>query len=236
VGEAATAAAAGFTWWISRTPSSHFSWAKLRIYAYDATLRHLQRRHANYLGSEIVFAPNEDTITVVDVSVKASPVQLSRTTYASSGYTHQGWLSEDQSTDFFGDETDECRINTKTFVMDVQDLNNPFWPVSTGPTLPLTTLRKRRLCLSATLPCRSSTVLKINDLSSASFSEIGFDILPSSDRPILMVLSVYPFLASGNVMCGIEQACLCFARTRLCRAGLRRERSLQRRRRLQQLS
>jgi hypothetical protein len=45
---------------------------------------------ANCLGVEICFCSSTETITVVDASVKASPVELSRTTYASSGYTHQG--------------------------------------------------------------------------------------------------------------------------------------------------
>lgn len=43
-------------------------------------------------------------------------------------HSHQGWLSEDQSHFVFGDETDErsFSLNTKTLVMNVISLTNPF--------------------------------------------------------------------------------------------------------------
>ena len=44
-------------------------------------------------GKEICMANNVDTLTIVDVTNKATPVMLSRTPYAGSGYTHQGWLT-----------------------------------------------------------------------------------------------------------------------------------------------
>ncbi|MGH2544035.1 MAG: choice-of-anchor B family protein, partial [Ardenticatenaceae bacterium] len=46
----------------------------------------------DYQGNEICFAANEDTLTIVDVTDKSAPLMLSRTPYAGSGYTHQGWL------------------------------------------------------------------------------------------------------------------------------------------------
>jgi choice-of-anchor B domain-containing protein len=181
-------------------------------YVHDANCVIYNGPDANYLDSEICFCSSTDTITVVDVSVKASPVELSRTTYASSGYTHQGWLSEDHKYLIFGDESDEQSqsINTKTLVMDVQDLNSPFLAGAYfGPTLAI----DHNLYVKDGFVYLASyraglRVLKINDLSSANFSEIGFfDIYPSSDSAnVNGAWSVYPFFTSGTVIVsGIEQ-------------------------------
>ena len=73
---------------------------------------------------------NEDTVTIVDVTNKSNPVELSRTTYSGVKYTHQGWLTEDHNTFIFGDEVDEY-INTDrekkttSYVLNVEDLENP---------------------------------------------------------------------------------------------------------------
>ena len=40
-----------------------------------------------YSGKELCFCSNEDTITIVDVTTKSAPIQLSRTTYPSDGYS-----------------------------------------------------------------------------------------------------------------------------------------------------
>ena len=37
-------------------------------------------------------------MTIIDVTDKAHPYQISRTPYSGSGYTHQGWLTADQKT------------------------------------------------------------------------------------------------------------------------------------------
>jgi choice-of-anchor B domain-containing protein len=165
-----------------------------------------------YFGREICFCANEDTITIVDVTNKASPVQVSRTGYASSGYTHQGWLSEDHKYFIFGDETDELSqgISTKTLVMDVQALGSPSLAGDYfGPTLSI----DHNLYVKNGLVYLSSytaglRVLKIDDLSTASFTEIGFfDIYPASDSATFNgAWSVYPFFESGTVIVsGIEQ-------------------------------
>src|SRR5919205_1291851 len=80
-------------------------------------------------GREICFSSNEDTLTIVDVTNKSAPLQLSRTTYAGVGYTHQGWLTGDQKTFLINDELDEQNFalpKNRTFVWDVSDLDAPF--------------------------------------------------------------------------------------------------------------
>ena len=63
-----------------------------------------------------------------------TPVQISRTGYAGSAYTHQGWLTEAHNHFLMDDELDETSYgqNTRTYIWDVSDLDNPvvsgFWP------------------------------------------------------------------------------------------------------------
>jgi choice-of-anchor B domain-containing protein len=78
-------------------------------------------------GKEICFASNEDTLTIVDVTNKSAPVQLSRTSYPRSGYTHQGWLTENHRYFVLDDELDEeiYGHNTLTRFFSVADLDAP---------------------------------------------------------------------------------------------------------------
>lgn len=57
-------------------------------YTHDAQCVIYNGPDAAHQGKEICFNSNEDTLTIVDVSNKSAPVQLSRTGYAGSGYTH----------------------------------------------------------------------------------------------------------------------------------------------------
>ncbi len=74
-------------------------------------------------GKEICVASNEDTITIVDVSDKANPVQLGRIGYPTSGYIHQGWLDQEHRYFYQNDELDGGP--TRTLIWDLADLDNP---------------------------------------------------------------------------------------------------------------
>ena len=88
-----------------------------------------------YTGRELCFNSNgieynlngENYLSIVDVTDKSNPVTLSRLQYDGSGYSHQGWLTEDQAYFLHGDEGDEilAGVNTTTRVWDVSDLENP---------------------------------------------------------------------------------------------------------------
>ena len=80
-----------------------------------------------YHGREICFNSNEDTLTIVDVSDKLEQVQLSRTGYDGSAYTHQGWLTEDQRFFLVNDEGDEAAFGhpTRTWIWDVSYIDAP---------------------------------------------------------------------------------------------------------------
>lgn len=77
--------------------------------------------------SPLIHSCNEDTVTIVDVTDKQKPVQLSRVSYRGVSYTHQGWLTADHNVFIFGDEFDEKKMHgpTITYVLNVEDLRNP---------------------------------------------------------------------------------------------------------------
>lgn len=87
----------------------------------------------NYLGRELCFASNEDTLTIWDVEGITSETGadgasiVSRTSYSDSGYTHQGWLSPDQRYFYLNDELDEVNTGSRTHlrVFDVSDIDAP---------------------------------------------------------------------------------------------------------------
>ncbi|HET6546224.1 MAG TPA: choice-of-anchor B family protein [Rhodanobacteraceae bacterium] len=158
----------------------------------------------NYLGHEICFAANEDTLTIVDVSNKVAPVMLSRRDYPGSGYTHQGWLTADRRHFLLDDEMDEIENghNTYTYVWDVQDLTDP-QPLFhyTGP-LPSS---DHNLYIHNGYAFESDyksglRILSLADIDSGLSEAAYFDTFPPSDsNGFDGTWSNYPFYASGVV-------------------------------------
>mmetsp|Transcript_7138 Transcript_7138/g.11852 ORF Transcript_7138/g.11852 Transcript_7138/m.11852 type:complete len:746 (-) Transcript_7138:214-2451(-) len=158
-------------------------------------------------GKEICFCCNADHVTIVDVSIKAAPVQLSNVTYENRGYTHQGWLTDDQGFFIFGDETDEIQLNstTRTLVLNVGDLDNPFLSgIYVSPDS--NAIDHNQYVVGSHLfkaNYRAGLrVLEMNDITTASFTEVAyFDIYPSdNDAAFNGAWSNYPYFASGNVV------------------------------------
>jgi len=165
-----------------------------------------------YRDREICFNSNEDTLTIVDASDKLEQVQLSRTGYGGSAYTHQGWLTEDQRFFLVNDEGDEVafRHPTRTWIWDVSDLDAPVLASQyDGPTPSIDHNLYVRGDLVYEANYRSGLrVLDASDVTRGVLREVGFfDIYPSDDAASYNgAWSVYPFFASGSVAVnGIEQ-------------------------------
>jgi choice-of-anchor B domain-containing protein len=96
-------------------------------YTHDAQCVVYDGPDSRFVGREICFNSNEDTLTIVDVTDKDAPVQLSRVGYDGAAYSHQGWLTEDGRHFLMGDELDELRTGgkTSTLIWDVEDLTAP---------------------------------------------------------------------------------------------------------------
>jgi len=84
-----------------------------------------------FIGKEICFAFNEDSLTLVDTTDPGKPVMLSRIVYKGVSYTHQGWATEDFRHLFLDDELDEMyntydnTKRTNTYIWNIENLLSP---------------------------------------------------------------------------------------------------------------
>lgn len=111
------------------------------VYQYDWLTRYVHDVQVKtftegpYAGRQIAFACAGFNggylmtgLTILDVTNKSNIIELAHLEYGSSSYSHQGWLSEDGTLFFLGDELDERNglvDKTLTRIIDVSDLENP---------------------------------------------------------------------------------------------------------------
>ena len=179
----------------------------------------------DHQGKEICFNSNVDTLTIVDVTNKAVPAMLSRTGYSGSGYTHQGWLTEDQVYFLLGDELDERdATNTRTYMWDVSDLDDP---ALIGFHESTTTATDHNQYVKGSYTYQSNyraglRILDITDIANGNLSEEAFfDIYPDDDSPDFNgAWSNYPFFNSGIVIVSGEEQGLFVLRPNLVTASV----------------
>ncbi|MEO1369327.1 MAG: choice-of-anchor B family protein, partial [Acidobacteriota bacterium] len=171
-------------------------------YTHDAQCVIYNGPDPDHQGSEICFASNEDTLTIVDVTDKANPQLISRTGYAGSGYTHQGWLTEDHRRFVLDDEFDEINSghNTRTYVWDLENLELPSVQLTYDSPFPsidhnLYVMGRHVYQANYSIGLR---ILEIE--SSGILSEVAFfDSHPESNSSQGGAWSVYPFFENGVV-------------------------------------
>ena len=73
-------------------------------YSHDAQVINYAGADTDYNGREILVGSNENEIVIADVTEKANPVTISTIAYSNTGYTHQGWFTEDLNHFIVGDE------------------------------------------------------------------------------------------------------------------------------------
>lgn len=194
-------------------------------YTHDAQCVVYDGPDADFQGHEICFAANEDTLTIVDVTDKQAPLQVSRTSYAGTGYTHQVWLTESEEHLLLDDELDEQDYghNTRTRVLDVRDLTAPQvlgWFDSPTPAIDHNQYVKGDYTYQANY--RSGLrILHLGDLDAVGGPEIQqvawFDVYPSSDSANFNgAWSVYPYFPSGVVAVSHIEQGLFVLQPRLC--------------------
>ncbi|MFK8016412.1 MAG: choice-of-anchor B family protein [Gammaproteobacteria bacterium] len=162
--------------------------------------------------NEVCFNFNEDTLTIVDVTDKANPQLISRRGYQGSGYTHQGWVNEEQTSLLLDDETDERDQghNTRTYIWDIRNLDDPRLTQTYEAS---TTSIDHNLYIKDGFAFQANyrsglRILDITNLDQGVVSENGFfDVFPNSDAASFNgAWSVYPYFDSGIVVVsGIEQ-------------------------------
>lgn len=175
-------------------------------YTHDAQVVIYDGPDTEHAGKEILFGANESVAVIVDVSDKANPILLSTMDYTNVNYTHQGWLTEDQTYYLLGDETDEINtgINSRTIVFDVSDLDNPqfhmeyFGPSSATDHNGYVAGDQFYLANNAA----GLRVVDISNIESMQMEEIGyFDSFPGNDASGFNgSWSIYPYFESGNIV------------------------------------
>ena len=175
-------------------------------YSHDAQIVNYNGPDTQYAGSEIAFCFNENTVTIVDVTDATDPVLVSATGYSTSGYTHQGWLTEDHKYLLVNDELDEQQSGqpTRTYIFDVQDLNN----VSLiGTHLGSTNAIDHNLYTHEGLVYQSNyraglRILDLANVAQGQLEEVAFfDVYPASNSAQFNgTWSNYPYFGSGNVI------------------------------------
>jgi len=175
-------------------------------YTHDAQCVIYNGPDVDHVGNEICFNSNEDTLTIVDVTNKNAPIQLSRTGYDNSQYTHQGWLTEDQRYYMMNDELDETNNghNTKTYIWDLIDLDSPqLKGFYNGPKESIDhNLYIKGNYAYLTNYTSGLSIVDITDIGNNNFQEVAnFDGYPSSDAAGFQGgWSNYPYFESGNVI------------------------------------
>jgi choice-of-anchor B domain-containing protein len=191
-------------------------------YVHDAQCVNYNGPDPNFKGKEICFCFNENKVVIVDVTNKATMEILSETTYGKVEYTHQGWLSSDQTHIVFGDEVDEeydLVKTTRTLVLNVENLRNPAGVKEyLGPTA---AIDHNQYVVKATAKGQDYDsskyantdliyqanyeaglrILQVIDYETANFREVGyFDTYPLSNRNRFNgAWSTFPYFKSGLV-------------------------------------
>jgi len=180
-------------------------------YVHDAQCVVYRGPDVEHFGREICFLSTESEVRIVDVtdaSDGAGDVTLSLLAYEGAEYAHQGWLTCDHTTLFVDDELDEYYdgIGTKTFVLDVADLDAP--RVRFVHTADTAFIDHNQYVNGAFLyQANYAGGLRILDISNAELdggelTEVAhFDLVPSKQGNSWDgAWNVYPFLASGRVV------------------------------------
>ncbi len=175
-------------------------------YTHDVQCVVYQGPDVEHQGREVCFASNEDTLTIVDVTDKGSPRQLSRTNYPDVGYSHQGWLTDDHAHFLLGDELDELRsnMNTRTLFFNLSDLDAPAYSgahIAGTPTVDHNLYVRDGYVYQANYAA-GLRILKIDDAAAAEMTEVAFfDTHPEEDsRNFDGAWNVYPFFDNGIIL------------------------------------
>ncbi len=164
-----------------------------------------------YAGKEIAFCcggfnngSGSTGLYIVDVTNKAAPVLMGSLLYPNAQYSHQGWLSEDRTLFYLGDELDEgATVATSTVVViNVANLASPTFvaPRDNGNTA----ITHNFYTDNGMLYCANyrSGVRIFEPSAGGNLTERAwFDTYPGSDAASFNGLwSVYPYFPSGIVI------------------------------------
>ena len=173
-------------------------------YTHDAQVVIYEGPDTAHIGKEVAFCFNGNSgVAIVDVTDKTDMTLMSSFSYTQQSYTHQGWLSEDQSFVYFNDELDEQEFGhgTRTYIANVSDLENP---------VVMGYYQSENTSVDHNLYIRGDKVFASNYMSGLRVMTIlpdgqlephaHFDVRPDSDTATFYgTWSNYPYFPSGNI-------------------------------------
>lgn len=176
-------------------------------YVHDAQVVIYNGDDANYVGREVAFLNGGyNGFHIVDVTDKSDPQTISTFIGSEFVYTHQSWLTEDHRYMFICDELDEINIggiNTRTYVVDLLDLDNPVLVGFHSGTLEVTdhNIYTHNGLAYACNYNAGVQVLRPLNLQAAEMEQIAyFDTEPSTDEVGTDgAWSVFPYFPSGTI-------------------------------------
>ena len=174
-------------------------------YTHDAQCVTYHGPDEEHAGEQICMSANETALSIAVVTDPTNPVALSRASYPSVGYSHQGWLTEDHHYYYMNDELDEIagQPRTRTLIWDVSDLDDPQLIKEHFGTQEAT---DHNLYVRGDIMYQSNyqSGLRVLDISDPENPvEVGyFDTVPYGDNSAGMggSWSNYPFFESGIVI------------------------------------
>ena len=175
-------------------------------YVHDAQCVVYNGPDTDYTGNEVCFNASETALVIANVHDKANPETISFESYDQASYSHQGWLTEDQSYYLLNDEGDETgnAANTRTYIWDVRDLDNPemigFHEFPTS-NIDHNLYVKGNHVFEANYT-NGLRILNLDNISNASLTETAyFDTYPDNDFKLFDgAWSNYPYFESGVVI------------------------------------
>ena len=175
-------------------------------YSHDAQCVVYHGPDTDYQGREICLGSNETALSIADVTDKSNPLTIAMASYPNVGYSHQGWLSEDHSYFFMGDELDESGgnvTNTRTLIWDLADLDDP---ILAREYMAETKATDHNLYILGNTMYQSNykSGLRVLDISDPENPQLvgNFDTVPygGDDASMTGSWSNYPFFKSGVVV------------------------------------
>ncbi len=164
---------------------------------------------SEHVGKEVCFSSAEGAVVITDVSDKTAPSTIGFSGVSQMQYSHQGWLTEDQTYFLMNDELDERNLGreTRTYIWDVSDLDDPvFIDYYTHSTSSI----DHNLYVKDNIVYQSNytsglRALKLGNLSNAELIPEGFfdtqPTLPSNNNLTYQGnWSNYPFFESGIII------------------------------------
>ncbi|TFK21272.1 hypothetical protein FA15DRAFT_707366 [Coprinopsis marcescibilis] len=192
-------------------------------YVHDAQCLTYRGPDTRYVGQDICYGYNEDTLTIYNTTDLANATIISRTSYEGAAYTHQGWVLDPEWQEYLilDDELDEVNVvgpaadgHAVTYIWDVSDLEKPR---QTGlfKSPGITIDHNQYVHDGKVFQSNYGSGLRVVDISSIptdptgnSVKEIGFfDIFPEDDNApgggaldFVGSWSSYGLFPSGNII------------------------------------